>query len=100
MLHLVEFANPGPPVRESAAVFDLCPKNLDVYVRDMLAQFAELRDAGIELRNLTYGNAITPNGIRIWGIHIPAHDAIRVVLLELVGRESTWRRPGSSARDR
>jgi catechol 2,3-dioxygenase-like lactoylglutathione lyase family enzyme len=35
MMHLVEFNNPDPPVREGAQVFDLCPKNLDIYVNDL-----------------------------------------------------------------
>ena len=33
LMHFVQFKNPGPAVREQAQAFDLCPKNLDIYVR-------------------------------------------------------------------
>ncbi len=89
-LHLVEFVDPDPPVRAGAAVFDSCPKNLDVYVRDMPAQFAALKAAGTAFRNDTYSDVTAPNGIRFREIHMPAHDAINVVLLELVGKAMTF----------
>ena len=41
-LHLVEFTEPGPPVREGAQVFDQCPKNLDIYVRDLPTRVKEM----------------------------------------------------------
>ena len=89
-LHLVEFNDPDPPVRAGAAVFDSCPKNLDVYVRDMPTQFASLKTAGTHFRNDIYSDVTAPNGIRFREIHMPVHDAINVVLLELVGKAMTF----------
>ncbi len=86
MLHLVEFKNPAPPVREGAQVFDLCPKNLDVYVKDMPARIAELRAAGFSFRNEHFSEAVAPDGTAFREMHMPSHDAINVVLLEVLGK--------------
>ncbi|MEM9533223.1 MAG: hypothetical protein AAGA23_20045 [Pseudomonadota bacterium] len=84
-LHLVEFATPGAAVREGAEVFDWCPKNLDVYASDLPARVVELKAAGRQFRSETYSEVNAPDGTCFREIHLPSHDAINVVLLEVLG---------------
>ncbi len=86
-LHLVEFERPGEAIRRNAQTFDLCPKNLDVYVRDMPACHARLRKLGYRFRNDRWSDVTAPDGQRFREIHLPAHDDVNVVLLELVGAD-------------
>ena len=69
-LHLVEFAEPGAPVRQDVRVFDQLPKNLDIYVRDMAARFEELKARGLKFRsdpNLTWIHAkVLSSRLRFW----------------------------------
>lgn len=87
MLHLVEFVNPDPPVREGANTFDMCPKNLDIYVHDMPERVAELREAGFSFRNEAFSEAKAPDGTAFREMHMPSHDSINVVLLEVLGAD-------------
>ncbi|MEM7610608.1 MAG: hypothetical protein AAF270_02945, partial [Pseudomonadota bacterium] len=84
-LHLVEFAEPALPIRHNAEVFDWVAKNLDIYVNDMPARIAELQAAGFEFRNEDFSEVTAPNGVRFREIHLPAHDGVNVVLLEILG---------------
>lgn len=84
-LHLVEFLDPAPPVREGANTFDLAPKNLDIYVDDLPAKEVALRAAGHHFRTEQHSEVVAPDGTRFRELHMPAHDAINVVLLEVVG---------------
>lgn len=84
MLHLVEYAQAAESVRQGAAVFDLCPKNLDIYVDDMPARMAQLRRAGFEFRTDTYSEVTAPNGVRFREVHLAGHDDINLVLLQLL----------------
>lgn len=84
-VHLVEFAKPAAPVRRGARVFDHLPKNLDIYVRDMATRFEALKAAGLSFRS----DPITspgPDGMIFREVHLPAHDEINVVLLEVIGK--------------
>jgi catechol 2,3-dioxygenase-like lactoylglutathione lyase family enzyme len=83
-LHLVEFASPGEPVRRGAANFDLCPKNLDLYTRDLPRRVAELRELGHSFKSEWVEFEVEDLVIR--EIHMPSHDDINVVLLELLER--------------
>ncbi len=94
MIHLVQFNDPAPPVRRNAQVFDLCPKNLDIYVRDLPARHRELLAAGRAFRTETYSEVTAPNGIRFREIHMPSHDNINVVLLELIGEDFAFTEKG------
>ncbi len=85
MLHLLEFVDPKPPVREGALAYDLCPKNLDIYTDDMPKRMAKLREQGREFSNDNFSEVTAPNGITFREIHMPSHDRINVVLLELMG---------------
>jgi catechol 2,3-dioxygenase-like lactoylglutathione lyase family enzyme len=84
MLHLVEYAAPTPSVRAGAQVFDRCPKNLDIYVDDMARRMAEFHQAGLEFRSETFTEATSPDGVRFREIHLPGHDDINLVLLQLM----------------
>jgi catechol 2,3-dioxygenase-like lactoylglutathione lyase family enzyme len=85
LIHFIQFKDPGPAVREAAQAFDLCPKNLDIYVRDMPARVQELKNAGHTFRNDNYTEATAPDGTFFREIHLPGHDAINIVLLEVIG---------------
>ncbi len=87
LIHLVQFNNPDPPVREGAEVFDLVPKNLDIYAKDLPARIEELCNAGMTFRTDTYSDVTAPNGTRFLEIHMYGHDATNIVLLETVGNE-------------
>ena len=85
LLHLVAFPQPDPPVRDGAAAFDLAPKNLDIYVDDLPAKEQHLRQLGHAFRSDRYSEVTAPDGTCFRELHLPAHDAINVVLLEIVG---------------
>ena len=85
MLHFVEFDRPGPAIRENAGDFDLCPKNLDVYVRDMPARIAELKSAGYQFHKTDYSETTTPDGITFRVMQMAGHDKINIVLMEVLG---------------
>ncbi len=87
MLHLVEFVDPAPPVRAGARVFDAVPKNLDIYVTDMPTRLAALAGSGRSFINDNFSEIAAPNGITFREMHMPAHDLINVVLLEILGGE-------------
>lgn len=85
LLHLVEFADPLAPVREGSSAYDACPKNLDVYVDDLPAQMSRLQSLGLEFRSSDFWEMTLADGSVVREIHLPSHDRINVVLLELCG---------------
>ncbi len=85
MIHLVQFAHPGPVVREGAQAFDQVPKNLDIYVQDMPDRVDAIRNAGYRFRNEHYSEVTASDGTQFREIHLPSHDGINVVLLEVIG---------------
>lgn len=94
MIHLIEFVDPEPAVRRGADVFDLCPKNLDIYVVDMPARLDALRATGRTFRNDTYSEATAPDGTRFREMHMPSHDDINVVLLEVMDKQKPLNEKG------
>jgi catechol 2,3-dioxygenase-like lactoylglutathione lyase family enzyme len=94
MIHLIEFTQPGPSIRGNAQAFDQCPKNLDIYVSDMPARMAELKAAGLQFRNEKYSEITAPDGTVFREIHLPAHDDINIVLLEIIGKELPFTEQG------
>jgi catechol 2,3-dioxygenase-like lactoylglutathione lyase family enzyme len=82
-LHLVEFTDPLPPVRRGAQAYDRLPKNLDLYTVDMATRYAELESAGIRFRARWAEMAAGQHVFR--EVHLPGHDEINVVLLEVLG---------------
>lgn len=85
-IHFVEFNDPALPVRHGAQVYDLVPKNLDIYVDDMPRRFAELRADGRQFRTDSFSEVTAPDGTAFREIHLPSHDDINVVLLEVIGK--------------
>jgi catechol 2,3-dioxygenase-like lactoylglutathione lyase family enzyme len=82
-MHLVEFRNPLPAIREGATAFDLLPKNLDLYTTDMPTRYTQLEAAGHRFRTRW---AEMPAGEHLFReVQMPAHDAINVVLIEAIG---------------
>ncbi|MGI9238384.1 MAG: VOC family protein [Woeseiaceae bacterium] len=86
MVHFVEFNDPALPVRHGAQVYDLVPKNLDVYVDDMPRRFAELKADGKRFRTDSFSEVTAPDGTAFREIHMPSHDDVNVVLLEVIGK--------------
>ena len=76
------------PVRRFAAVHRCSiplPKNLDIYVTDMPQRIDALKAAGRTFRNENFSEVTAPNGITFREIHMPGHDLINIVLLEILG---------------
>lgn len=87
MVWLVEFETPGSPVRAGARPFDACPKNLDVYVDDLPGRLPALRAAGLAFRTEDCSEVTAPNGLTFREIHLPAHDGVNVVLIQVLGKK-------------
>ena len=84
-IHLVQFRDPAPPVRDGAEVYDLLPKNLDVYARDLPRRVEELRAAGARFRTDTYSEVKTASGSMFREIHMHGHDVTNIVFVESGG---------------
>lgn len=95
-LHLVQFSRPQAPVRRGAEVFDLVPKNLDVYVEDLPKRFEMLKASGYQFRNDIYSEITAPSGTTFREIHLLGHDDVNIVLLEVVGDSHEYSARGFS----
>jgi len=84
-VHLVQFHDPAPPVREGAERYDMLPKNLDIYANDLASQVPALRAGGQRFLTDTYSDVETPGGGRLNEIHMFGHDHTNVVF---VGNQS------------
>lgn len=96
MLHLVEFNNPAAPVRAGAQNFDQLPKNLDVFVKDLPAKFADLKAKGYAFRTESYSEVTAPDGTAFREVHLLAPDTINVVLVEVFGNPRPYTHKGVS----
>lgn len=87
-LHLVEFAEPLPPVRAGAKPIDLVPKNIDLVCDGMQRRYAELTEAGYQFRSTPARYEAEEHGevLEIFEALMSAHDNVNAVVLELVGR--------------
>lgn len=85
LVHLVQFHNPDPPVREGADVFDLVPKNLDIFAENLPDQFRNLTASGASFRTDTYSDVTTPSGNRFMEIHMLGHDDTNLVFVDTPG---------------
>jgi catechol 2,3-dioxygenase-like lactoylglutathione lyase family enzyme len=90
MIHFVEFNDPDDPVRKGAQVFDRVPKNLDIYVQDLPGKVADLRERGRQFRTENHSEVTAPDGTAFREIHMPSHDDINIVLLEVVGKDKPF----------
>lgn len=87
-MHLVEWDAAADSVRADAQVFDLCPKNLDIYVDDLPVRMAQLAGQGVVFRNEHYSEAVSPDGVHFREIHLAGHDDINIVLLQVIGSDT------------
>ena len=87
-MHLVEWDVAAESVRAEAQVFDLCPKNLDIYVDDLPVRMAQLIDQGVVFRNEHYSEAVSPDGVHFREIHLAGHDDINIVFLQVIGSDT------------
>ena len=85
LVHLVQFANPGEPVRAGAEVFDLLPKNLDIHVKDLPANFARMKADGRPFRSDNYSEVTAAGGTTFREIHMRGHDETNIVFVEVIG---------------
>jgi hypothetical protein len=83
-LHLVEFAEPGPTIRAGATPTDLCPKSIDITVRDIQTRFAELTSAGYQFRSKI--GRFETDGIVVHEVHLPGPEDVNLVFLEQEGK--------------
>lgn len=83
-IHLVRFKLPGEAVRKDAAPSDLVPKSIDVAVRDIGARYAELTAAGFQFRSEPH--RLEAKGLVFHETHLPSHDGLNVVLVEVEGQ--------------
>jgi len=80
-LLLVEYLNPGAPVRQNAKLQDSLPKNIDVYVDQLDVRLKTLKERGYTFRSADPQSFVT-DGITVREIHMPAHDETNIVILE------------------
>ena len=87
-LHLVEFADPLPPVREGAQPTDLVPKNIDLVCDDIQLRYAQMTQAGHRFRAQPSRYTAEEYGetLEIFESLLFAHDYVNVAVLQLVGR--------------
>ncbi len=87
-LHMVEFADPLPPVRAGAKPTDLVPKNIDIVCDEIKARYAQLSQAGQRFRSGPARYEAEEDGetLEIFELLMFAHDEVNVAILQLVGR--------------
>lgn len=87
-LHLVEFADPLPPVRAGAKPTDLVPKNIDIVCDEINLRHEQLSQAGHRFRSGPARYEAEEDGelLEIFELLMFAHDEVNVAILQLVGR--------------
>jgi len=81
-LHLVQFSEPGPAVREGARAVDTSPHSLIVYARDLPARVKEMQALGYTFFTSEAAELTAADGSRLREIRLLAHDEVGVVLRE------------------
>ena len=95
-LHLVQFREPGPAVREGARVTDSGPQSLVVYARDLAAQVKQMQEDGFTFFSPEPVETSLANGIRLSEIRLGIHDEVSLLLRELHGAEMSFNPRGFS----
>ena len=87
-LHLVEFADPQPPVRAGAKPTDLVPKNIDIVCDEIKTRYEQLSQAGHRFRSGPARYEAEEGGelLEVFELLMFAHDEVNVAILQLVGR--------------
>lgn len=93
MLHLIQYTDPLPPVREGAAVSDSLPKNIDFYTNRIHDQMAALQAEGWSFRS------DEPNDIgagrKVWETQMRGHDETNIVMVEIEDEEFPYNGQGN-----
>lgn len=82
-LHLVEFVDPHPAVRDGARAFDRCPKNLDVRLTGMRDRYEELVSAGWAMGSTPVRMPV--DTMEIYEVQLKGPDVTNLSLVEVVG---------------
>ena len=84
-LHLVEFSDPEPSVRDGARSFDLCPKNLDVRLTGMHERYGELVASGWEMGSTPVRMPL--DTMEVYEVQLRGPDFTNLSLVEVVGEK-------------
>lgn len=86
LLHLVEFKHADDAVRNGASPTDLCPKNIDLYSKDLDHHYATLEKAGHPFRAPWQLLEVDdPSGLsKVKEGQMPGHDSTNIGFMELV----------------
>jgi len=83
-LHFVQFRDPAVAVREGALPTDPGAKNLDVNCVAMSERVERLQSAGYQFRSVI--GEYEFDGIEVREVQMPAHDALNLVLIEVLSK--------------
>ncbi|HET6565701.1 MAG TPA: VOC family protein [Xanthomonadales bacterium] len=86
-LHLVEFSEPGPAVREGTKAYDAGPQSLVVYAQDLPARVKEMQEAGFTFFSAEPYEVSQADGLQLSEIRLGIHDEVSLILRELHGAE-------------
>ena len=98
LLHLIEFKAPVKAVRHDASPTDLCPKNIDLYSKDLDAHYQLLERAGYPFRSPWQLLEVDdPSGLeQVKEGQLPGHDETNIGIMELVNMPLSFTKPGFS----
>jgi len=98
LLHLIEFKDPVKAVRHDASPTDLCPKNIDLYSKDLDAHYPLLESAGYPFRSPWQLLEVDdPSGLKqVKEGQLPGHDVTNIGIMELVNMPLTFTKRGFS----
>jgi len=95
-LHLVEFIEPGPAVREGAKPYDPSPFGLVVYAEDLPKRVKEMQAAGYTFQTAEPVDLAAGDGSLVREIRLRVHDEVTVVLREGPGQATPFNPRGFS----
>lgn len=95
-LHLVEFIEPGPAVREGAKPYDPSPFGLVVYAEDLPKRVKEMQAAGYTFQTAEPVDLAAADGNLVREIRLRVHDEVTVVLREGPGQATPFNPRGFS----
>jgi catechol 2,3-dioxygenase-like lactoylglutathione lyase family enzyme len=81
-LHLVQFTEPGPAIREGAQVYDAGPQSLVLLASNLTTRVKELQDNGLTFYSAAPVASQGPDGSVFRQIRLGIHDQLNLVLRE------------------
>jgi len=82
-LHLVQFSEPGPTIREGAQVYDAGPQSLVLLASNLTTRVKELQDSGLTFYSAEPVAGQGPDGKVFRQIRLGIHDQLNLILREL-----------------